>query len=373
MISYTFFSPNANHFRQKKTVVLLCPKTCKKERHKMAFYQKILAALLLVAVLATCLFGCGFSEITEPEDKHTAMWRIGVCASDDSEFSDIIMDGFSRALSDELPHDSVTFTREFISNEKSGAQIASDFVRDEDDLILTIGTPALKGASRTTEDVPIITTNVTDIQSALQLSDLDWNMRTNMNVTGVVDMPNLAEQLALIIEVTPGIKTLAIVYSKTDLYSDEQSRIMQDYLTETGIEPVVYELSEVKRKKIYAICRECDAIFIPSKSNLSEDSKKIAKIAAKKNIPTIGGDVNIGKNTLVCLCPDYYDMGYKAGMQAAQILGHGKNAGKISIEFNTASGIKLYNGSMAKKIGITFPKSFHLYDQEDLSSVFSDR
>ncbi len=339
----------------------------------MAFYQKIIAALLLASLMTTCLFGCGISEITEPEARHTAMWHIGVCASDDSEFSDIIMDGFSRALSDELPDDSVTFTREFISNEKSGAQIASDFVRDKNDLILTIGTPALKGASRTTEDTPIITTDVTDIQSALNLTDLDWNMRTNMNVTGIAAMPNIADQLALIIEVTPGIKTLAIVYGKRDLYSDDQNRIMQDYLSQAGIEPVLYELSEVKRKKIEAICKKSDAIFIPSNSTLSDDCKKIVKIATKKNIPTIGGDVNIGKNTLVCLCPDYYDIGYKAGMQAAQILGHGKNAGKISIEFNTAPGIKLYNGSVAKKMEITFPKSFHLYDQEDLSSVFSDR
>ncbi|MCR5097961.1 MAG: ABC transporter substrate-binding protein [Lachnospiraceae bacterium] len=339
----------------------------------MTFYLKKLSFFLLAAAMSLCLFGCSTPSMPEAEKSAGHMWRIGVCHSDSSEYGDIIMEGFSQAMANELPEDSVTFTREYISNEKSGAAIASDFVDADSDLILTVGTPALKGAAITTQDIPIITTDVIDIQSAVNITDLNWNMRTGRNITGITGMPNIADQLALILEVTPGIKTLAIVYGKNDLYSIEQSRIMQEYLSEAGIEAVMYQLTDISKKKITAICNNCDAIFIPAGCTMGDDIRRITRVASEKNIPTIGGDVNIGKNTLVCLCPDYYSIGYNAGKQAAQILGHGKNPGKISVEFFTATGIKLYNRSFAKKMGLTFPKSFHLYDQEALNNVFSDR
>lgn len=340
---------------------------------KMTFSYKKYLAMLLVCAISVCLFGCGSTSSKESSKKDPVMWRIGVCQSDDSEYGDIIMDGFSDALSQELPDDSVTFTRDYISNDKSGAAIASAFVREKSDLILTIGTPALKGSAITTDEIPIITTDVIDIQDAVNIPDLNWNLRTGRNITGVTGMPNIADQLSLIIEVTPGIKTLGIVYKKNDIYSINQSLIMQSYLADAGIDAVMYELSDVTKKKVRSICRNCDAIYIPAESGLADDMGLISKIAVKKNIPTIGGDINIGKNTLVCLCPDYYDIGKKAGLQAAEILDHGKNPGRISVEFNTSPGIKLYNKSIAKKMGRSFPKSFHLYDQEALSTVFSDR
>ena len=337
----------------------------------MRFFVKRIISALLVTSLALGLMGCGIKKSEKNDDVTARMWRIGVCQSDDSEYGDIILDGFTQAMADELPDDSVTFTREYITENKSGAMIATEFVRDESDLILTIGTPALKGASCVTEEIPIITTDAIDIQSAVNIPDLSWDMRTKRNITGITGMPNIPDQLALILEVAPEIDTLAIVYGKNDLYSIEQSRLMQDYLTEAGIDRVMYQLGDVTKKKILSICKKSDAIYIPAESTLVSEAEKITRIAAEKNIPTIGGDVNIGKNTLVCLSPDYYGIGYTAGKQAASVLGKGKNPGKISVEFNAAQGIKLYNQKVAQKMGISFPKSFHLYDPEDLSTSLS--
>ncbi len=323
--------------------------------------RKAIAFLLIFSVIFT--WGCGTKVRDGGSNKEAHLWRIGVCQSEEDPYLDQIMEGFSQALTDELSDDSVSFTREYISDEKSGEEIAAEFVRNEYDLILTIGEPALVAAGRATEEIPIITTDVIDIESAIDIKDLDWRMRTGRNITGITGMPNIPDQLSLVLEVTPEIKKLGILFSKEDEDSMVQIRLLREYLADAGIEAMIYQFSDVDKKRIKRICDRCDALFIPADSKLLESSALISKIAAKKGIPTIGGDVKIGENTLVCLCPDYYGIGYTAGTQASDILGRGKDPSKISIELNTSEGIKLYNKKLAKKSDITFPKSFQVYGQ----------
>ena len=328
---------------------------------------------LLFLLLPLVLCGCK-GKNTGSATAETRMWHIGICESESSSYGDIITDGFSDALSDELPDDSVTFTREYISDERSGDAILRDFLSDEDDMILTIGDEALSAAAAATEDIPIITTDVIDLQSAVELPDMSSDFRTGRNITGITGMPNLADQLSLAIEVTPKLKTIALVYGKGDTHSTEQIRQLRAMLDEAGLDSIIYQLGDdIDKKKIQRICDRSDAIMIPAKSGLYAHAKEISGIAAKAKVPTIGGDVVIGENTLVCLCPDYYSIGYSAGKQAAEILGRGKNPARIGVGLNSYEGIKLYKKNIAEKMDITFPKSFHEYDPSDLNSVFADR
>ena len=330
---------------------------------------------ILYAALALCLCTSGCTKNTDNEKAvlNSKVWNIGIMESGENPYNSIIADGFATALSDELPDDTASLTIECISIEKSGSQITDSFIKNDDDLILTIGRPALRSAAAITYDIPIITTDVIDIGQTIGIESPGKDMRTRRNVTGVTGLPDIADQLSLVLEVCPDIKTLGLLYKKGDIDSLQQIKIMQEYLRDAGVDQLLYQISDVKSDRIKRICKRCDAIFIPSGSYLYEDAAKISKVAAKLNTPTIGGDVIIGENTLVSLCPDYYSIGYTAGLQAAEILKKNKNPGRIAIEPNSSDGIKLYNASIAKKMDITFPKSFHEYDPKDLNSVFSDR
>ena len=328
---------------------------------------------MLISALLLQLTGCGKNDTANESKAQGQMWQIGVCHSNNDEYEEAIMEGFSKALSDELSEDSITYTREYITEEKSGTSIAGSFIRSGSDLILTIGEDALRDTAAATEDIPIITTDVIDILDTIGMESTDQSLNTGRNITGITGMPVIPDQLALILEVTPDIDTLAIIYSRDDRHSIAQSRIMQSYLQEAGVDHIQYQLGDVSKKKLKSICKKCDAIYIPADSLLYKDSKKISKIAATYGIPTVGGDVRIGKNTLAALCPNYYEIGYKAGQQAAQILGHGKDPARMPLEFNTSAGIKLYNKTLAEKMGLTFPKSFQQYGHIEWNTSSSDR
>ena len=314
----------------------------------MSKIRRYIPFIIIITMLMCGCSGDGSSQSTAD----VKMWRIGVCSSADHEYDDIIMEGFSDAISDEMPDASVTYTRDYISDQKTGSAIMRGFILDEDDLILTMGDEALTAATESTEELPIVATDIIDIDSG---------------------MPNLPEQLSLIIEVTPGIRTVGLIYGKRDTHSVEQIRSLREMLSDAGIGSVIYQIDEdIDKKRIKRICDKCDALFIPAESDLRGAEKKLSKLAAGYGVTTIGGDVILGKSTLVCLCPDYYTIGYNAGKQAADILGRGKYPDGTGTTLNTKDGIKLYNKALAEKMDLTFPKSFHVYDPSDLSSVFSD-
>lgn len=62
-----------------------------------------------------------------------------------------------------------------------------------------------------------------------------------------------------------------------------------------------------------------------------------------------GGLVSMGIN--------YYDLGYKTGLMAVQIL-EGKNAGEMPIEFADSSDEIMINGEVATEIGYDIPEKY---------------
>lgn len=102
---------------------------------------------------------------------------------------------------------------------------------------------------------------------------------------------------------------------------------------------------------------ECSALYISSGSQLSDQMDVIA--AAASGTVTVAGDEKIGQHTLVCMYTDPYAQGYAAGKLAYRILVGKEDPASIKIVMQgEKDNIKLYNGSLASSMGISFPKSF---------------
>ena len=103
---------------------------------------------------------------------------------------------------------------------------------------------------------------------------------------------------------------------------------------------------------------ECSALYISSQSLLAEQMETIAS-AVPAGIVTVGGDAKIGRHTLVSMYADPYAQGYEAGKLAYRILVGKEDPASIKIVMQgQKDNQKLYNGSLAASMGITFPKSF---------------
>ena len=117
------------------------------------------------------------------------------------------------------------------------------------------------------------------------------------------------------------------------------------------------------KKVIRYASDECSALYIPTGANIAGFAEKIAQYATKKGVTTVGGDMESGRYTMVTLYQDVYDMGYRAGLMAYEILEGRENASSSPIRTAAPSSrVKLYQDLVASQFGKEFPKSFSEYD-----------
>ncbi len=92
----------------------------------------------------------------------------------------------------------------------TAAQIARKMVGSEPDLIVAIATPSAQAAVSASENIPVIFSVVTDPLGAKLVNNVE---QPGGNVTGLSDMLPLAQQLELLQEIMPNLKTLGVPYN----------------------------------------------------------------------------------------------------------------------------------------------------------------
>ncbi|SHJ14978.1 ABC transporter substrate binding protein [Pseudobutyrivibrio xylanivorans] len=118
------------------------------------------------------------------------------------------------------------------------------------------------------------------------------------------------------------------------------------------------EAAPTLEELITEVCSECSAIYIPFGSSLSGEMDIIGDITTKAGVTVVAGDTEVGKNTLVTLFQDPYTLGYAAGKKAVKVF-NGDEISSIKIgSGDSDDAVKLYNGAIAEKFEMEFPKSF---------------
>ena len=98
-------------------------------------------------------------------------------------------------------------------------QICDIFANSGIDLALAIATPAAQSAVNVFQetDIPVFFTAVTD---AVGAGLVDSNEAPGKNVTGTLDMPVIADQIAVIKDVLPEAEKIAILYTSSEANSE---------------------------------------------------------------------------------------------------------------------------------------------------------
>ncbi|HCR43070.1 MAG TPA: sugar ABC transporter substrate-binding protein, partial [Ruminococcaceae bacterium] len=94
--------------------------------------------------------------------------------------------------------------------------IASKFANGGYDLILAIATPAAQAAANATSTIPILVTAVTDPADAKLVKSND---KPGTNVTGTSDLTPVKEQIDMIKELVPDVKTVGLMYCSSETNS----------------------------------------------------------------------------------------------------------------------------------------------------------
>lgn len=327
------------------------------------------AAILMAAAMTASLAACGSSSSGESSSESSAgsdgTYTIGICQQMEHPALDAATEGFQDACKEKFGGDNVEFDVQNAQGEQTMCStIINNFVSSDVDLILANATLPLQTAAQATADIPILGTSVTDFASALGISD--WTGATGVNISGTCDLAPIDEQEDMLTELLPEAKTVGILYCSAESNSKYQAELFEAELEKDGIEYKEYtaaDSNEIQSVVTNAVS-ECDAIYIPTDNTMASNTQIINNICLPAKVPVIAGEQGICSGCgIATLSISYYDIGYRAGEMAYEILAEGADISTMEIE--TAPQVtKMYNPAICEELGITVPDDYEAIEAE---------
>ena len=307
-----------------------------------------------VALLIAALMVLSVPALAESEKTYT----VGICQLVQHVALDAATQGFKDALTEKLG-DKVKFDEQNASNDSANCiTIINGFLAENVDLIMANATPALQAAQAATADTPILGTSVTDYGTALDIAD--WTGATGMNISGTSDLAPLDGQAAMIKELFPDAKKVGLIYCSAEANSVYQISVIKGYLTDLGYECAEYAFTDSNDVASVAqsAADSCDVMYIPTDNTAAAYTETIANVLIPAGIPAVVGEEGICSGCGVAtLTISYYDIGYKTGEMAYEILANGADVSTMPIEY-APQFTKKYNAANAKALGIAIPEDY---------------
>ena len=151
-----------------------------------------------------------------------------------------------------------------------------------------------------------------------------------------------------------------IIYCSSEPNSVYQSTTIKGYLEDKGYTVKEYTFSDSNDVSAVtqSACDASDVIYIPTDNTMANNTETINNIALPAGIPIIAGEEGICSGCGVAtLSISYYDIGYKAGEMAYDILVNGADITTMNIEY-APQVTKEYNASIAEQLGVTIPDGY---------------
>lgn len=309
--------------------------------------KKLIAILLVLVMVVPMMAAC---------NKEDEKFTIGICQFLPHPALDKATEGFKDAVIAGLGADKVTFDEQNAAGEAANCStIVNGFVSSNVDLIMANATPAVTAAYNATAEIPILGTSVTEYGVALGLDNFSGTV--GANVSGTSDLADLALQAEMVTQWIPGAKNVALLYCSAEANSKYQVNEVQKALEAKGL--TCKQFSFADTSDLMAVTQEAanfaDVIYVPTDNTVANNASAIDSICRPAGVPIIAGEAGIcGACGIATMSIDYYDLGYKTGEMAVEILKNGADITKMPIEYTPAEKVAyLYNEEICNELGIT--------------------
>jgi putative tryptophan/tyrosine transport system substrate-binding protein len=318
----------------------------KKGAKKLAF---TLAASMLL------LGGCGANETNKKEDtasdSNEKTYKIGVTQIVEHPSLDAAFEGFKKALEDKGL--SVAYDVQIAQGDMNNNQtIANNFVADDVDLIFANSTPSALGALNATKDIPIVFTSVTDPVGAQLVKSME---EPGGNVTGTTDthpeaIPKTVEFIDKYIEGN----RVGMIYNSGEQNSVAQIDIVKKAMEGTDLEivPVSVSTSAEVKQAAESLVGKADCFYIITDNTVVSALESVIQVANNEDIPLFVGELDsVKRGGFAAYGFDYYDIGYEAGIMAAEILAGNKKPSDLPVQYPQKLKLQI-NKKAAAEMGI---------------------
>ena len=270
---------------------------------------------------------------------------------------DAVRDGIKTYLEEHgYAGDKMKFTYESAQGQPAiAAQIARKLVGEQPDVIVAIATPSAQAAVSASQDIPVVFSVVTDPVGAKVVPSLN---QPGSNVTGLSDMVNVKQHLALMKEFLPELKRIGIPFNPGEANSVAIVEAMKAAAKEMGIE--VIESAAPKSSDVMIAAKQlvgkADAIYCSTDNTIISAFESVVKVGIDAQIPVFAADTaSVERGAVAAVGYDYADLGRQTGELVLRVL-QGEKPGDIDVKM--AEGTNLFiNSKMAQRMGVTIPQS----------------
>ncbi len=349
--------------------------------------KKKLLALILAGALVLSLAACGGNDggsaqnpdasqsqdTQEPSggdntsdgDASGETYKIGVCQLAPHPALDAATEGFQDAVKELLGEENVEIEINNAAGDSATcATIANNFVSSGVDLILANATASLQAAAAATADIPILGTSITEYGVALGIDNFSGTVGNN--ISGTSDLAPLDQQAAMVKEWFPDAKNVGLVYCSGEPNSKYQVDNVQTELETLGYTCTQYPFSDTNdmASVVQNAASSSDVLYVPTDNTCADNTGVIDNICRPAGIPIIVGEEGICSGCGVAtLSISYYDIGYKAGEMAADILTGKADISTMAIEY-APQFTKKYNETICADLGLTAPDGYEVIAAE---------
>jgi putative ABC transport system substrate-binding protein len=320
-------------------------------------FIKGIAAAAIAAMSMGMLAGCGGGSDTQQDAE---MHKVGIVQLMQHGALDQANQGLVEGLAAAgyVVGENLEIDQQNAQGDQSNLQsIAQQFLSNDVEMIMAIATPAAQVMAANTEEIPIVATAITSFEQA---GLVESNEAPNTNVTGTHDMTPIAEQIDLLLQIVPDAKSIGTVYTSSEKNSQVQVGILKEVCEAKGltvVERTVSTVNDIQQATQSLVEENVDAVWLCTDNNVASampqvvgvtDAAGIITVCAEESMVMSGGTITYGIN--------FYQIGYDAGLMAAQILNGEAVPAEMPIQGPKQEDLKLViNPEAVEIIGVEIP------------------
>ena len=316
--------------------------------------KKIMRGVLLFGMLGGMILACGNksnnsnNSTNSQATKNEKVYKIGVSQIVDHPALNAAKQGFKDALA--KAGIKADYDDKIANNEMSNQTlIMQQFSSDKKDLVYAITTPTAQAAkNQVDKNIPVVFASVTDPKSA--------GLVGISNVTGAAPVE---ENLKLMKELFPKAKNIGIIYNSSEQNSVSEVNNLKKLAPKYGFNVVDKSVTNGTELVSAAnlVVKQADLLYAIQDNTVASYISAILDIFNREKKPIFGTN-NIYSNAggFISQGTTDYDIGYRSGEIAAQILKGGKKPNEIPIENVKDLKIEVNKQNM-ELLGIKIPES----------------
>lgn len=316
-------------------------------------FRKIVGGALAVTALMG-LAACGSK--TEGDKAEGKTYKVGIVQFVDDASLNQIEAAIEAEFDAKAKELGVTFDYTLYNGQGDATtlnQIGAELVGKGVDLIVPIATPAVKIMQSATEDteIPIVFSAVSDPVGSGIVDALD---APGGRITGTSDALNTKGLLDLMLAQNPDVKTVGLLYSKSEDSSKQPIADAKAYLEGKGIrcvEKTGTTTDEITSAVDALIAEKVDAVFTPTDNTVMTAELAIYEKFLNAKIPQYCGADSFALNgAFVGYGVDYTALGKMTADMVVQVLVDGKSPATLPVA-TFDNGIAMINTDSCTALG----------------------